>query len=57
MTTSTRHGDSISAQLAGVLPRTGVNILIGDEKSGKSSIAADIAVAIAAGDAGGAGMS
>lgn len=52
MTNWTRHGRSPTPLLAGVLPRTGVHFLIGDEKSGKSSIAADLAVAIVAGDVG-----
>lgn len=52
MTNWTHHGNSIAPQLAGALPRQGVHFLIGDEGSGRSPIAADLAVAIAAGDVG-----
>lgn len=53
MTTWTYHGaPPATSLLAGILPRNGIHFLIGAEKSGKSSVAADIAVAVAAGDVG-----
>lgn len=53
MTTWTKHGESAQTSLlAGIMPRSSIHFLTGPEKSGRTSIAADIAVAIAAGDVG-----
>lgn len=50
MNSWTQHGHPPASP--GVLPRSGIHFLIGPEKSGKSSIAADLAITLAAGDAG-----